>query len=108
MALTLCPPASRVAAGAPPDREIRQLITNLGSDRFADREAAMRKLVEMDEAESALHAARAAVDLEVRRRVAEILRVRQSQRALRGLVKAKALGKPDARLSRCARRACAS
>jgi hypothetical protein len=71
--------------------EVQRLIRDLGSDRFEVREAATKKLREMDEAFSALNKARKSPDSEVRRRAAEILLALEHRRALRGLARAKVL-----------------
>lgn len=79
------------AAEGTPDKTIDQLIADLGSDRFETREAA-RRAGERVEAIPALRKARRSADIEVRRRVEDILLALDRKRASRGLVKAKALG----------------
>jgi hypothetical protein len=74
-------------------RKIERLIEDLGSDRFEIREAATHTLREMDEATCALYKARRSPDPEVRQRVEGILLALERKRALRGLARAKALGK---------------
>jgi hypothetical protein len=69
------------------------LIEDLGSDRFSVREAATKKLKELEDALPALRKARKSADGEVRRRVEEILPALERKHALRCLGKAKALGR---------------
>lgn len=74
-------------------KTIDKLIADLRSDRFEIREAATRALKERVEAMPALRKARQSVDLEVRRRAADILSALERKRATRSLAQAKALGK---------------
>ena len=83
-----------VASASPPtEREIEQLIEKLGSARFEEREEATHKLSKMEGAKTRLDKALRSADLEVRRRAADILAEFERMRALRGLNKAKTLGK---------------
>ncbi len=73
-------------------KTIDKLVAELGSDRFETREAATRALKERVEAIPALRKARRSADLEVRRRVKDILKDLEPRRALQSVRKAKALG----------------
>ena len=75
LALSLLLP---LLAAAPPPRpctaEVARLIAQLGSDRFAEREAASKRLEEIGEpALDALHKALSSGDLEVRYRARRIV-----------------------------------
>jgi hypothetical protein len=94
LSLLLCPLAEPAGAGAPSaDPDVGRLTEDLGNKDFDVREAATRALMELDEAPPALRRALGAADLEVRRRVAEILEGIEQRRAQRGLARAEALAK---------------
>lgn len=72
LALACTPDAG---AAPPPADEVERLIRQLGSDRFAEREAAARRLGEADESSlEALRRAAADGDAEVRRRARGLVR----------------------------------
>lgn len=90
--LVHCVPPLLRAATNTSDQEIRQLIADLGSGCFKDRDRATRKLTETAEAEPALRKALISADVEVKRRAAGILLSLERKHALYRLAKAKALG----------------
>src|SRR5947209_5791743 len=72
--MTLALPALAVGTETPTPVEIRRLITQLGSDEFAEREAASRRLEAIGApALPALHRAAASQDPEVRRRAGQVI-----------------------------------
>jgi hypothetical protein len=73
-------------------KTIVRLIEDLSSDRFEVRDAATCVLKDQIETIPALREARKSIDLEVRRRVEDILQALERKRAFRRLGKAKALG----------------
>jgi hypothetical protein len=85
------PPANAATGSA--GRTIDDLIADLSSDQYEAREAATRALKERVDAIPALQKSRRSFDLEVRRRVAEILVELERKCAVHGLRKAKAFGK---------------
>jgi len=82
-----------VAAEGSSDREIEQLIVDLGSDRFERREAAMRALTELEDEPPALWKALQSFDVEVRRRATWIHEAHAKKRAPRGLARSQALAR---------------
>ncbi len=84
------------AAEEIPRKSIENLIADLGSDRFEVRDAATRGLLVREEAipalRKALPKARLSKDLDMRRRVEDILQALERYRAIDALSKAKALG----------------
>ena len=66
-------PAAAPRNDAPSLREIAAWIEQLGSAKFAEREAATRKLVSLDEVPEALEKARISPDLEVSHRANRIV-----------------------------------
>jgi hypothetical protein len=83
-ALGLASPSPGDAGGSPPS-EVDKLIRQLGDKQYAVREAATRRLLELEEASPALRAALKSSDQEVARRAASILeefRCRSGPRAL--------------------------
>jgi hypothetical protein len=75
------------------EKKIDSLIDDLKSDRFETREAAMRSLMDFDDEPPALRKAAKSADLEVRRRVAQILQSFARKRARRGLARVRVLAK---------------
>jgi hypothetical protein len=75
------PPAPKKGEEPPADpAEVGRLIGNLGSDRFADREAAARRLEALGEpALDALRRAAASPDAEVRERAGAVVRAIQQR-----------------------------
>src|SRR5207302_119225 len=72
--ITLAPPALTAGTDTPTPAQIRRLVTQLGSDEFARREAASRRLEALGEpALPALHQAAASPDPEVRRRAGQVI-----------------------------------
>src|SRR4051794_2831547 len=72
--MTLALPALTAGAETPTPAEVRRLITQLGSDEFAEREAATRRLEAIGApALPALHQAAASQDPEVRRRAGQVI-----------------------------------
>ncbi len=77
--------------GASEEKTIEELVRELGSDRFAVRDAAVRKLMALDEAAPRLREALKSPDPEVARQAALILDELARRRAGRLLEKAKRL-----------------
>lgn len=75
------------------EKRVEQWIKDLGSDGFEQREAATYALLNLEEEPLALRKGLESPDLEVRRRVASILKSYVARRAQRGLKKAQALAK---------------
>jgi hypothetical protein len=73
--------------------KVEQWIKDLGSDSFEKREAAARALINMEEEPPGLRKMLKSPDLEIRRRVANILDERQRNRVERGLRRACLLAK---------------
>src|SRR5262249_8730416 len=64
------------AGDTPAAQEVDQLIEQLGSEKFAERQAASKRLAEIGErALSALHKALDSPDLEIRHRAEDLVRV---------------------------------
>src|SRR5947209_4425555 len=72
--MTQALPALAAGTGTPTPAEVRRLVTQLGSDEFAEREAASRRLEAIGApALPALHQAAASQDPEVRRRAGQVI-----------------------------------
>jgi hypothetical protein len=90
-ALALAPAPVR-AEGAPEGEAVARLIAQLGSGKYAQREAAMRQLDALGErALPALTAAAAGADPETRRRIEQLIPKIQLQAETRGLLAGKRL-----------------
>src|ERR1700722_9962809 len=81
------------AAESKSDKKTDQLIEQLGSDDFDQREAATRALIEREDSEPRIRTLLQSPDLEVRRRAGDILNAFERNRAKRGLDRAVSLAK---------------
>jgi hypothetical protein len=95
MPLGLCLPLLVAPAAAPPSQggSAARLVAQLGSDRFEEREAATRLLLELEAVPGELRAAVRSPDPEVRKRAAEIVGGIEKGLASRALGEAAALAR---------------
>jgi hypothetical protein len=109
-ALCAAPATSPCSAGEPAagEREIDQLIAQLGSDSFEAREAATRKLMEREDAIPALRKALKSSDAEVAHRAGQILDAlarKENERAFARFADLAKNGAADQAVERFVRRA---